>query len=173
MPIQPKTSDILPKICQKLAIALRVAEDAHLVFEARLLERHAAVLDLEADRLGGGNGRVRLLSGGGSAAEGGADDAPPVLREVVGACWRQDPDQRPSFEQVVELGFGLGFATTLDEVSSGTMGAGDYYWGGAAGTKFWVSTPDKAFGLFMVQRTGYETPAEKVFQRLSRRALEN
>ena len=52
-------------------------------------------------------------------------------------------------------------------------GSGLYYWGGAAGTKFWVSTPDKAFGLFMVQRTGYETPAEKVFQRLSRRALEN
>ena len=52
-------------------------------------------------------------------------------------------------------------------------GSGTYYWGGAAGTKFWVSTPDKAFGLFMVQRTGYETPAEKVFQRLSRRALEN
>jgi CubicO group peptidase (beta-lactamase class C family) len=52
-------------------------------------------------------------------------------------------------------------------------GSGTYYWGGAAGTKFWVSTPDKAFGLFMVQRTGYETTAEKVFQRLSRRALEN
>ena len=52
-------------------------------------------------------------------------------------------------------------------------GSGLYYWGGAAGTKFWVSTPDKAFGLFMVQRTGYETPAEKVFGGLSRRALED
>lgn len=52
-------------------------------------------------------------------------------------------------------------------------GSGLYYWGGAAGTKFWVSTPDKAFGLFMVQRTGYETPTGKVFQRLSRQALQN
>ena len=52
-------------------------------------------------------------------------------------------------------------------------GSGLYYWGGAAGTKFWVSTSDKAFGLFMVQRTGYETPAEKVFGGLSRRALED
>ncbi|HAW95660.1 MAG TPA: hypothetical protein DCX60_05235 [Phycisphaerales bacterium] len=52
-------------------------------------------------------------------------------------------------------------------------GSGLYYWGGAAGTKFWVSTSDKAFGLFMVQRTGYETPAGKVFGGLSRRALED
>ena len=30
------------------------------------------------------------------------------------------------------VGFGLGFATTLDEVAAGTLGEGDFYWGGAA-----------------------------------------
>ena len=28
------------------------------------------------------------------------------------------------------VGFGLGFAMTLDEVQAGSLGAGDYYWGG-------------------------------------------
>ena len=32
------------------------------------------------------------------------------------------------------VGFGLGFAMTLGEVEAGTLGAGDYYWGGAAST---------------------------------------
>ena len=52
-------------------------------------------------------------------------------------------------------------------------GSGLYYWDGAAGTKFWVSTPESAFGLFMVQRTGYETDAEEVFKEVSRRARED
>ena len=36
------------------------------------------------------------------------------------------------------VGFGLGFASTLDEVASATVGAGDFYWGGRASTIFWV-----------------------------------
>src|SRR5665213_792850 len=35
------------------------------------------------------------------------------------------------------VGFGLGFATTLDEAAGG-LGGGDYYWGGAASTLFAV-----------------------------------
>ena len=38
----------------------------------------------------------------------------------------------------VGVGFGLGFAMTLDEVTTGVLGEGDYYWGGAASTIFWV-----------------------------------
>jgi CubicO group peptidase (beta-lactamase class C family) len=34
------------------------------------------------------------------------------------------------------VGFGLGFAMTLGEVEAGSLGAGDYYWGGAASTIF-------------------------------------
>ena len=36
------------------------------------------------------------------------------------------------------VGFGLGFAMTLGEVETGSLGSGDYYWGGAASTIFWV-----------------------------------
>jgi CubicO group peptidase (beta-lactamase class C family) len=49
------------------------------------------------------------------------------------------------------VGFGLGFATTLDEVASGGLGAGDYYWGGAASTIFWVDPKEDLSVVFMTQ----------------------
>lgn len=49
------------------------------------------------------------------------------------------------------VGFGLGFASTLDEVQSGTIGAGDYYWGGAASTIFWVDPFEDLYAIFMTQ----------------------
>ena len=49
------------------------------------------------------------------------------------------------------VGFGLGFASTLDEVTAGTIGAGDYYWGGAASTIFWVDPAEDMFAIFMTQ----------------------
>jgi len=49
------------------------------------------------------------------------------------------------------VGFGLGFASTLDEVRSGGVGAGDYYWGGAASTIFWVDPIEDMSVVFMTQ----------------------
>jgi CubicO group peptidase (beta-lactamase class C family) len=49
------------------------------------------------------------------------------------------------------VGFGLGFATTLDEVEAGSLGAGDYYWGGAASTIFWVDPREDLVAIFMTQ----------------------
>jgi CubicO group peptidase (beta-lactamase class C family) len=49
------------------------------------------------------------------------------------------------------IGFGLGFATTLDEVQAGSMGAGDFYWGGAASTIFWVDPVEDLVVIFMTQ----------------------
>jgi CubicO group peptidase (beta-lactamase class C family) len=49
------------------------------------------------------------------------------------------------------VGFGLGFATSLSEVSSGAIGAGDYYWGGAASTIFWVDPVEDLVAIFMTQ----------------------
>lgn len=49
------------------------------------------------------------------------------------------------------VGFGLGFASTLGEVASGTIGAGDYYWGGAASTIFWVDPVEDLYVVFMTQ----------------------
>ena len=49
------------------------------------------------------------------------------------------------------VGFGLGFAMTLSEVGAGTLGAGDYYWGGAASTIFWVDPVEDLCVVFMTQ----------------------
>ncbi len=49
------------------------------------------------------------------------------------------------------VGFGLGFATSLDPVATGSLGAGDYYWGGAASTIFWVDPVEDLVAIFMTQ----------------------
>ena len=49
------------------------------------------------------------------------------------------------------VGFGLGFATTLDPVTSGSIVSGDYYWGGAASTIFWVDKKEDLVLVFMTQ----------------------
>ncbi len=49
------------------------------------------------------------------------------------------------------VGFGLGFAMTLDSVRAGNLGQGDYYWGGAASTIFWVDPVEDMVVVFMVQ----------------------
>jgi CubicO group peptidase (beta-lactamase class C family) len=49
------------------------------------------------------------------------------------------------------VGFGLGFASTMGEVEAGGLGSGDYYWGGAASTIFWVDPKEDLSMVFMTQ----------------------
>lgn len=49
------------------------------------------------------------------------------------------------------VGFGLGFAMTLGRVESGQVASGDYYWGGAASTIFWVDPREEIIVVFMTQ----------------------
>jgi CubicO group peptidase (beta-lactamase class C family) len=49
------------------------------------------------------------------------------------------------------VGFGLGFAMTLGQVEAGALGGGDYYWGGAASTIFWVDPKEDLVVVFMTQ----------------------
>ena len=49
------------------------------------------------------------------------------------------------------VGFGLGFAVTMDQVTAGVLGEGDYYWGGAASTIFWVDPKEDLTVVFMTQ----------------------
>jgi CubicO group peptidase (beta-lactamase class C family) len=49
-------------------------------------------------------------------------------------------------------GFGLGFAPLLDPVGIGSLSsAGEFGWGGAAGTNFWVDPDQRLSALFMTQ----------------------
>lgn len=49
------------------------------------------------------------------------------------------------------VGFGLGFATTMGQVETGSLGKGDYYWGGAASTIFWVDPVEDLVTIFLTQ----------------------
>jgi CubicO group peptidase (beta-lactamase class C family) len=53
------------------------------------------------------------------------------------------------------LGFGLDFAVVLDPAKLGTLqGKGSIWWGGAAGTWFWIDPKNDLFFLGMIQRFG-------------------
>jgi len=50
------------------------------------------------------------------------------------------------------VGFGLGFATVLDRAKTMTPGnVGEYFWGGAASTAFWIDPKDQIAAVFMTQ----------------------
>lgn len=51
----------------------------------------------------------------------------------------------------VGVGFGLGFASTIDQVTTGALARGDFYWGGAASTVFWVDYTEDLWVVFMTQ----------------------
>ena len=51
----------------------------------------------------------------------------------------------------VGVGFGLGFASTIDQVTTGSLSSADYYWGGAASTVFWVDPVEDLWVVFMTQ----------------------
>jgi CubicO group peptidase (beta-lactamase class C family) len=61
-------------------------------------------------------------------------------------------------------GFGLGVAVNKSPGEAGMLGsAGEYNWGGAAGTKFWIDPSEALIGIFMVQilpHTGLEYGSE-------------
>ncbi len=61
-------------------------------------------------------------------------------------------------------GFGLGFAISKAPGEAGMMGSpGEYNWGGAAGTRFWIDPQEELIGIFMIQilpHTGLEYGSE-------------
>ena len=67
-------------------------------------------------------------------------------------------------------GFGLGFSVrTLEPGLAPTAGAvGEYFWGGVAGTAFWISPRDDLFAIILVQ-----TPEHREYFRVLFRNLVN
>jgi len=50
------------------------------------------------------------------------------------------------------IGFGLGFATTMNAAQTLMPGSdGDFFWGGAASTFFWIDPQEDLVGIFMTQ----------------------
>ena len=49
------------------------------------------------------------------------------------------------------VGFGLGFAVTVDGLAAGSPSEGDYSWGGAASTFFWVDPQENLICILLAQ----------------------
>lgn len=70
------------------------------------------------------------------------------------------------------VGFGLDFAVVLDPGEVGEVGsAGEYNWGGAAGTRFWVDPEEELIGVFMVQSIPHRTRLADQFKVLTYQAI--
>lgn len=70
------------------------------------------------------------------------------------------------------VGFGLGFAVAMDQGQVGELGSvGEYNWGGAAGTRFWIDPQEQLIGIFMVQSLPHRTRLGSEFKNLVYQAI--
>jgi CubicO group peptidase (beta-lactamase class C family) len=64
-------------------------------------------------------------------------------------------------------GFGLGFAVRLQAGITPVAGsAGSYFWGGMAGTTFWVDPAEDMHAVLMVQAPGQRDEVRALFRNL-------
>jgi len=69
-------------------------------------------------------------------------------------------------------GFGLGFGVVIDVPKSGNMGSvGEYSWGGAAGTVFWVDPVEEIVVVGMIQLMGSPWPLRSELKTLTYQAI--
>ena len=69
-------------------------------------------------------------------------------------------------------GFGLGFCVRLERGVAPPAGAiGEYFWGGVAGTAFWVSPSDALFAILMTQAPEHREYFRQLFRNLANAAI--
>lgn len=70
-------------------------------------------------------------------------------------------------------GFGLTFAINPSPGKSGEPASeGSYWWGGAAGTSFWIDPKENMFGIFLINVLPPNTQAAQQFQRMAYQAIQ-
>ena len=70
------------------------------------------------------------------------------------------------------IGFGLGFGTIKNQGLSGlALPTGTFFWGGAAGTFFWIDPRHELIGLFMTQVVPHRTTLREDLWGLTYQAL--
>jgi CubicO group peptidase (beta-lactamase class C family) len=70
-------------------------------------------------------------------------------------------------------GFGLTFAINPSPGKSGEPASeGSYWWGGAAGTSFWIDPKENMFGIFLINILPPNNEAAQQFQRMAYQAIQ-
>lgn len=69
-------------------------------------------------------------------------------------------------------GFGLGYGVVVDAPASGVISSeGEYYWGGAAGTIFWIDPVEDLIAIVMVQHMNVQVPLRNAMKALTYGAI--
>lgn len=70
------------------------------------------------------------------------------------------------------VGFGLGFGVVVDPPATGvTSSDGEYNWGGAAGTVFWIDPVEELIGIVMLQHMNVRVPVRGAVKALTYGAI--
>jgi CubicO group peptidase (beta-lactamase class C family) len=89
---------------------------------------------------------------------GGELDGVRLLSPTTVRMMRTNHLPRDLGEYAPGLGFGLDFSVMLDQVTAGTGSVGEYSWGGAAGTWFWIDPVQDLIFVGMIQQFGGGRP---------------
>lgn len=69
-------------------------------------------------------------------------------------------------------GFGLGFGVVVDAPKTGVISSeGEYNWGGAAGTIFWIDPVEDLISIVMIQHMNVQVPLRNTFKALTYGAI--
>lgn len=102
---------------------------------------------------------------------GGEFNGTRILAPLTVSLMHRDQTPKDMAESNLDrtgTGFGLDFAVILDPVEAESYSAGEYYWGGAAGTWFWIDPLEDIVFVGMIQAAGAQLPDVRA---LSRRLL--
>jgi CubicO group peptidase (beta-lactamase class C family) len=92
------------------------------------------------------------------------------LPGIFGDHGEHPGNQLPGFAN--GTGLGLGFAVAEDQTAVGSIGSNsEYYWGGAAGTIFWIDPVEELIGIVMIQHMNVQIPLRATFKALTYGAI--
>ncbi len=89
---------------------------------------------------------------------GGELNGVRIVSPLTVDLMRRNQLPRELAEMSPGVGFGLDFAVVIDPVEADGISAGEYYWGGAAGTWFWIDPVEDLIFVGMIQQFGVGRP---------------
>ena len=103
---------------------------------------------------------------------GGELDGVRILSPLTIDLMHRNQLPRALGEMSPGTGFGLDFAVILDPVAADGVSEGEYYWGGAAGTWFWIDPVEDLVFVGMIQQFGQGIPdVRSLSRRLTYQAI--
>jgi CubicO group peptidase (beta-lactamase class C family) len=103
---------------------------------------------------------------------GGELDGVRILSPLTVELMHRNQLPRALGEMSPGTGFGLDFAVIMDPVEADGVSKGEYYWGGAAGTWFWIDPKEDLIFVGMIQQFGQGRPdVRSLSRRLTYQAI--